>query len=196
MFCVPCSTFEVPLAISRCNDYYADMPAVILRELRQTRPFGSLEEEILVGVQLAAHRLLAPWARILAEQADLSPPQYNLLRILRGAGPSGRTCTEIAERLITRDPDVTRLTERLVRRGLARREADAADRRVARIRITARGRAVLRDLDPVVAELPRRLLKGLSRRDLRSFHARLEAVIASATHANVQGREEASYAEG
>jgi DNA-binding MarR family transcriptional regulator len=150
------------------------MPAVILRELRQTRPFGSLEEEILVGVQLAAHRLLAPWARILAERADLSPPQYNLLRILRGAGPSGRTCTEIAERLITRDPDVTRLTERLVRRGLARREADAADRRVARIRI---------------------LLKGLRRRDLRSFHARLEAVIASATHANVQGREEASYAE-
>jgi DNA-binding MarR family transcriptional regulator len=165
------------------------MPGAILRELRQTRPFGSLEEEILVGLQLAAHRVVAPWARILAERADLTPTQYNVLRILRGASAGGRTCGEIAERLITRDPDVTRLLGRLARRGLVRRAADRSDRRVARIRITGRGRAVLRRLDPVVAELPRRLLAGLSRRDRETLHARLEAVIESTGRASTDEKE-------
>jgi DNA-binding MarR family transcriptional regulator len=172
------------------------MAGIILREIRQAKPFASLEEEVLVGVQLAAHRMLAPWARILADRADLTPTQYNVLRILRGAGAGGRTCTEIGERLITRDPDVTRLLGRMVRQGLARREADAADRRVARIRITPRGRALLRRLDPVVTELPGRLLQGLTRRELEDLHARLEAVIDSVNQSSTQMREGGSNAEG
>jgi len=172
------------------------MPSVILREIQQTKPFPSLEEEVIVGLQLAAHRLLAPWSRVLAERADLTPTQYNLLRILRGAGAEGRTCSEIGDRLITRDPDVTRLLERLVGRGLVRREADPADRRVARIRITPEGRAVLRRLDPAVSELPARLLRGLRRRELEDLRARLEAVIESVNQANTQARTGASNAKG
>jgi DNA-binding MarR family transcriptional regulator len=172
------------------------MAGVIQREIQQTKPFPSLEEEVIVGLQLAAHRLLAPWTRVLAERADLTPTQYNLLRILRGAGAEGRTCSEIGERLITRDPDVTRLLERLVRRGLARRDVDPADRRVARIRITPPGRAVLRRLDPVVTELPGRLLQGLRRRELEELRARLEAVIESVNQSGTQAGIGASDAEG
>jgi DNA-binding MarR family transcriptional regulator len=162
------------------------MPGAILREIRQTRPFPTLEEEVVVGLQLAAHRLMAPWTRVLADRADLTPTQYNLLRILRGAGAAGRTCGEIAERLITRDPDVTRLLGRLTRRGLIRREADPADRRVARIRITPTGRALLRRLDPVIAELPGRLLGGLKRRELEALRSHLEAVLDSVTQSNAE----------
>jgi DNA-binding MarR family transcriptional regulator len=176
------------------------MAGVILRELRQTRPFGSLEEEILVGLQLAHHRVLAPWARLLAERANLTPTQYNLLRILRGAGRDGWTCSEIAERLITRDPDVTRLLERLIRRRLIRRTPDSADRRAARIRITPQGRAVLGRLDAAVAELPGRVLSRLSRPDRRQLHAGLERVIESVSHLNAKTKTErgkrVSYAEG
>jgi DNA-binding MarR family transcriptional regulator len=166
------------------------MPGAILREIRQTRPFPSVEEAVVVGLQLAAHRLMAPWARVLAERADLTPTQYNLLRIVRGAGAAGRTCTEIAERLITRDPDVTRLLARLTRRGLLRRAPDPRDRRVGRIRLTPRGRSVLARLDRLVAVLPTRLLHGLSRRQLRDLHALLEDVIDSVN------QEGARYAEG
>lgn len=171
------------------------MSGVILRALRQTRPFGSLEEEIIVGVQMAAHRLVAPWARILDDRADLTPTQYNLLRILRGAGRDGRTCSEIAERLITRDPDVTRLTERLVRRGLARRDVDRVDRRVARIRITQEGSALLRRLDPVIAELPRRLLRGMDTKQQRALLAGLEMLIAGAPQWTSPQEKGADHAE-
>jgi len=172
------------------------MAGVIQREIQQTKPFPSLEEEVLVGLQLAAHRVLAPWARILGARAGLTPTQYNLLRILRGAGAEGRTCSEIAERLITRDPDVTRLLGRLARRGLVRRDADPADGRVARIRITPQGRAVLRRLDPAVIELPGRLLQGLRRRELEELRARLEAVIESVNQSDTQASMGASDAEG
>jgi DNA-binding MarR family transcriptional regulator len=175
---------------SRYNDYSPVMAGVVLREIRQTRPFRSIEEEIVVGLQLAAHRVLAPWAHILADRARLTPTQYNLLLIVRGAGAGGRTCAEIGERLITRDPDVTRLLARMVRRGLVRRDPDPRDRRAARVRITPRGRALLRRLDPVVAELPARLLGALTRRQLEDLRARLEAAIDSVNRATARPNQE------
>ena len=84
--------------------------------IRQQRGFRTLEEEVFVGLQLAADRLMAPWERTLRERADLTPVQYNVLRILRGAGAEGLWAGEIAARLIARSPDVTRLVDRLEKR--------------------------------------------------------------------------------
>ena len=78
---------------------------------------------------------------------DLSPSAYNALRILRGAGPEGVTCGEMSERLLTRDPDVTRLVDRLERRDLIQRVRTSEDRRVVRTTITAQGLSLLAEID-------------------------------------------------
>src|SRR5688572_11521695 len=111
----------------------------LYREIRQTKPFRSVEEEVYVSLRLTAQVLDEPWARYLRRTAEISPSQYNLLRILRGAGVEGRTMSEIADRMINRDPDATRLADRTVRLGLARRSRDDDDRRVVRLFITQSG---------------------------------------------------------
>ena len=94
----------------------------IQADIQQTRPFTSLEDEALVALQRTADRLQWRLSEMLKAHG-LSPTQYNALRILRGAGEQGRACSEIAERMINRDPDITRLVDRLERRGLAVRAA-------------------------------------------------------------------------
>ena len=89
----------------------------IQAEIQQTKPFTSLEDEALVALQRTADRLHWRLSEMLKPHG-LSPTQYNALRILRGAGDQGRACSEIAERMINRDPDITRLVDRLERRGL------------------------------------------------------------------------------
>ena len=93
-------------------------------------------------MQHALHLQLKPYG--------LTETQYNSLRILRGAGTSGLTCAEIAERLVSQDPDITRLVERLQRQGLVRRERGEKDRRVVLTKITAAGLDRLKEADPVV----------------------------------------------
>ena len=88
----------------------------------------------------------------------LSPTQYNALRILRGAGDQGRACSEIAERMINRDPDITRLVDRLERRGFAVRSREGQDRRVITTRITPAGLELLQTLDGPVEEFNRKML--------------------------------------
>jgi len=96
---------------------------------------------------------------------DLSPTQYNVLRILRGA-PDGLPCGEIANRMITRDPDITRLLDRLEKRDLISRTRDSKDRRMVLTRITPQGLKVLSRLDEPVHEAHRRQLGHLSRERL------------------------------
>jgi DNA-binding MarR family transcriptional regulator len=95
--------------------------------------------------------------------AELSPNQYNVLRILRGA-PEGLPCGEIGNRMITRDPDITRLLDRLARRGLVARKRQAKDRRTVVTRITPAGRKLLSRLDRPVQSTHRRQLRQLGRR--------------------------------
>lgn len=115
--------------------------------LKQTRGFSSPHEELFLALQIAADRSMAPWEALLRSQADLTPVQYNVLRILRGAGKEGRLAGEIGDRLITRSPDTTRLIDRLEQRGLVRRKSDATDRRAVRVHITAAGRKLIDPLD-------------------------------------------------
>ena len=122
------------------------MRRTLQQEIKQSRPFRSREEEAYLSVIRTADLL----ARDIADRLKdfgISETQYNVLRILRGAGPDGHPCSEIGARLITRDPDVTRLLDRMEQRGLITRARDAADRRVVTIRITADGLALLAELD-------------------------------------------------
>ncbi|HXR15785.1 MAG TPA: MarR family transcriptional regulator [Terriglobales bacterium] len=100
--------------------------------------------------------------------ADLSATQYNVLRILRGA-PEGLACGEIASRMITRDPDVTRLLDRLERRSLISRRRETSDRRTVMARITPEGLKLLAQLDEPVQAAHRQQLGHLGREQLRSL---------------------------
>jgi MarR family transcriptional regulator, organic hydroperoxide resistance regulator len=113
-------------------------------------------------------------AEALLKPAGLSGAQYNILRILRGAGESGLACREIGCRLISRDPDITRLLDRLESRGLIVREREAKDRRVVKTRITADGLRVLRGLDEPVQDLHRKQLHRLPSNQLRQLLHLLE----------------------
>ncbi|MBI5083603.1 MAG: MarR family transcriptional regulator [Acidobacteria bacterium] len=98
---------------------------------------------------------------LLLKQRGLSPPQFNVLRILRGARPEPLTCGEISSRMITRDSDVTRLLDRLERQGWISRSRQQLDRRVVRVSITASGLALLKSLDEPVLALHRHRFSAL-----------------------------------
>jgi DNA-binding MarR family transcriptional regulator len=153
------------------------VPGNIAKLLQQDRPFSSPEEETLLGLRMAAARLLVPWAQFLKTTADLSTSQYNVLRILRGSHPGGLTCSEIGERTVAHDPDVTRLVDRLSRRGLVKRARSRTDRRVVQVGITQKGLDVLHELDPHVERLPRALLGHISQERLRQLAGLLEEVL-------------------
>ncbi|HKK93674.1 MAG TPA: MarR family transcriptional regulator [Longimicrobiales bacterium] len=119
----------------------------IRTEIGQTRPFGSRGEELVVSILRTAdeaHRFIVG---VLAEE-DLTDQQYNVLRILRGAGPGGLPTLAIGERMIERTPGVTRLIDRLLRKDFVERERDTEDRRRIVCRITDEGLAVLDRIQP------------------------------------------------
>ncbi len=160
------------------------------RELKQSRPFDSVEQEVLVALQVATARSMEPFARQLRQEAEITPAQFNVLRILRGAGEPGLSCGEIAGRMIDRDPDVTRLLDRLVRRGLVERERDERDRRVVRVRLSPQGGKMLATLDETMQTLPTRLVGALGADRLTQLLTLLEDVIESAAnHATTDTKE-------
>jgi DNA-binding MarR family transcriptional regulator len=110
------------------------------------------EDRIYVAIVTTADSL-AQEAEQLIKAHGLTGAQYNVLRILRGAEPEGLLCRGISERMISRDPDITRLLDRMEKRGLITRERQTEDRRVIKTRITAGGLAILKKLDQPVGEL-------------------------------------------
>jgi DNA-binding MarR family transcriptional regulator len=143
-------------------------------EIKQGKPFESLQAEVFLNLMRTADVLLRSQEAIL-KLAGLSATQYNVLRILRGAGEQGLCCREVGERMIARDPDITRLVDRLERRGFLTRNRDSKDRRVITVRITPSGQKVLKDLDEPMAEHNRKLLSHMDKGDLRKLSELLEA---------------------
>jgi len=137
-------------------------------EIKQTKPFSSLAEEAFLNVKRTAEALERNLSETL-KSFGVTGTQYNVLRILRGAEPDGLPCGEIAARMVTRDPDVTRLLDRLDKGGLVTRERSAEDRRVVTTRITARGLELLASLDRPVADVHRRQLAHMDARALQSL---------------------------
>ena len=154
------------------------MAGIVARELKQKRAFASDEQEVLLGLRIAAARIMEPWEKFLKATAGLTPNQYNVLRILRGSHPDRLPCGDIAERMIARDPDVTRLVDRLGRSGLVTRTRSRQDRRVVEVGITEKGQAILRSLDEHVDRFPRAMLGHLGSRKLAQLRALLEQVMA------------------
>jgi DNA-binding MarR family transcriptional regulator len=129
---------------------------------------ASLEARVFVSLLRTADAL-ARGAEALLKPYSLSATQYNILRILRGAGEKGLACREVGGRLISRDPDMTRLLDRMESRGLIARAREAQDRRVVKTRITAEGLRLLDELDKPVHELHRRQLSHLPAKQLRQL---------------------------
>jgi len=144
-------------------------------EIKQTRPFGSLEEEVLLGLARTADVLQRGIGEVLKASA-LTPSQYNVLRILRGAGSPGLSCSEVASRMITRDPDATRMLDRLEARHLVSRARDATDRRIVTTRITEEGLSLLASLDEPVEEHQRRMLGPIGAEKLQALASLLDEV--------------------
>jgi DNA-binding MarR family transcriptional regulator len=148
-------------------------------EIKQTRPFDSLEAEAYLNLLRTTDALLRKEIEAL-KAWGLSTTQYNALRILRGAGDEGVTCGELSERMLTRDPDVTRLIDRLGTRGLIRRVRSDRDRRVVRTCITTAGLELLEQLDEPARTWTKDQLGHLKEHELRDLIALLEKARAGA----------------
>jgi len=155
------------------------VPGLVARELKQRHPFDSHEQEVLLGLRIAVARLMEPWERFLKLTAQLTPNQYNVLRILRGSHPTKLRCGEIAERMVARDPDITRVVNRLSRSGLVARSRGRHDRRVVEVGITEKGQQVLRSLDGPVSRFPKAMLGHLGPQKLEHLRLLLEQVVAN-----------------
>ena len=131
------------------------------------------EEEAFLNVIRTAEALMWGVAETL-KPAGLTPTQYNILRILRGAGAEGVSCKEAAERMVTKDSDVTRLLDRLEQQHLIKRERHGLDRRVVMTVITDKGLKQLAQLDEPMQELHRRQLAHLGKQRLNSLAGLLE----------------------
>lgn len=121
-------------------------------EIKQEAPFRSLEEEAYLSVIRTAD-LMSRSMAVAFKDFGLTLTQYNVLRILRGAGAEGLPSGEVGERMITREPDITRLLDRMEERGWVHRRRDATDRRVMLAYLTLAGRELVDQLDIPVAGL-------------------------------------------
>jgi len=147
--------------------------ASLKAEIEQQSPFSSLEEETLLNLlrtsdclQRALHRKIRHWG--------VTSTQYNVLRILRGAQPQGLTCSAIGDRMITAEPDITRLLARLKGLKLIRQQQDRHDRRVLWTQISEAGLRLLREMDPVIDRVPRELLRHMNGEELTELVRLLE----------------------
>ncbi|MBZ5663037.1 MAG: MarR family transcriptional regulator [Acidobacteriia bacterium] len=144
-------------------------------ELKQTIPFTSREQEAFLSLMRTASALQTQIEAFLKE-FGLTGTQYNALRILRGAGPEGLPCREIGERMITHDPDITRLLNRLEDRGFVERTRDKHDRRVIYGKITATGLKLLKEMDGPIEKHSREMLKHVGQEKLKQLIDLLEMV--------------------
>jgi DNA-binding MarR family transcriptional regulator len=142
-------------------------------EIQQSKPFDSLELEAVLNIHRTADQLQRIVQKLLKAH-ELTASQYNVLRILRGAGPGGLRCSEIGDRMVSRDPDITRLLDRLDRRKLIERHRCESDRRMVFASITELGLEQLKELDPLVKKQGKVMLQHMSPQKLETLIHLLE----------------------
>lgn len=150
------------------------MTEALSRRLKQAR-FSSPHQEALLSLAVAAG-CINDMVDAVCEKHALTRPQYNVLRILRGVHPEGHPRCEIAQRMIERAPDITRLVDRLQTQGLVRRNRSARDQRQAITRITAKGLKLLETIQPDLDHLTAQLMRDLNEKDCHEL-SRLCALI-------------------
>ncbi len=147
--------------------------AALKHEIVQERPFASAEEEALLNLLRTADCLQRAFQR-MSREWGVSSTQYNVLRILRGSHPQGLTCSAIGDRMITAEPDITRLLARLKAQKLIHQHRDRHDRRVVWTQISEAGLDLLQQMDPLIQQEPKKLLGHLPERDLTELTRLLE----------------------
>lgn len=143
-------------------------PGRLQKEIKQTRPFRSVAQEATLGLMRTADVIRRHMAALIEPQG-ITTQQYNVLRILRGAGPEGLPTLEIAERMIEQAPGITRLLDRLEAKLLVQRERCPTDRRQVTCRITAQGLALLAAMDPAIDQADVDLVSGLAESEQRQL---------------------------
>ena len=147
-------------------------------ELKQNVPFRTVAEEAHLSIMRTAD-ILARAGAALLKPHGLTTTQYNVLRILRGAGAEGLPSGEVAERMITREPDITRLLDRMEARGWVHRRKDPDDRRVMRVWITLAGHELTDRLDGPTMEMQMHTLRELGEARLAELSDLLGSVRAA-----------------
>jgi DNA-binding MarR family transcriptional regulator len=147
--------------------------AALKQEIGQGLPFSSLEEETLLNLLRTADCLHHAFQH-RSRDWGVTSTQYNVLRILRGAQPQGLTCTQIGDRMITSDPDITRLLARLKALKLIRQQRDRNDRRVLWTQISSQGLELLHKMDPLIERTPKELLGHMDEKELTELITLLE----------------------
>lgn len=135
--------------------------------LKQKRPFSSLEQEVYLSILRTASEL-SHAVDLFFRPFDITPSQYNVLRILRGAGADGLCRNEISERMITATPDMTRLLDRMEKAGWVTRERAEDDRRQVSTYITKSGMELLETLERPIRDFLARLFDGAAVNDLKT----------------------------
>ena len=143
--------------------------AALKSELQQSKDFESLEQEAVLNLQRTASIISGPYEKLFKAN-NLSSGLYNILRILRGQKGQGLACSHIAERMVSRDPDVTRLTDKLLKMELVQRARSTTDRRVVLISLTRTGEKMLAALDRPVGALHHESLGHLTRDELHELN--------------------------
>ena len=141
-------------------------------EIEHIKPFATLEEEVFLNLLWTAYILRKRHSEILKKE-DLTVTQYNVLRVLRDAEETGLACRQISEHLLTKDADITRLLERLYKRGLVERARAEKDRRVIVSKITKDGLKLLETLDEPVQKRNKSMLGHLGYDLLQQFNSLL-----------------------
>jgi DNA-binding MarR family transcriptional regulator len=162
--------------------------ASLKREIAQQRPFSSREEEALLNLLRTAD-FFERAVQHRTREWGITSTQYNVLRILRGAGPEGLTCNAIGERMIAAEPDITRLLSRLKALKLIRQRRDPHDRRVVRTQIAEAGLELLRKMDAMVLAAPKELLGHLSATEVEEMIRLLEKARHGAQALTCEGKK-------
>ena len=163
----------------------------IRNEIRQTRPFDSVADEAVVTLLATADRVRVALARV-TEAHDITLQQYNVLRILRGAGEEGLPTLDIASRMIEKSPGITRLLDRLEAHRLVRRVRCPGDRRQVLCHATETARRLLAGLDRPVADAGRDLLAPLGPPRTAELIRLLDAVRSTTAPSRSTGSNESS----
>lgn len=153
----------------------AKRPTQLQQEIKQRKPFRSVSQEALVGMLKTVDELHRRIGSFI-EPEGITLQQYNVLRILRGAGGEGLPTLEIVTRMIEQAPGITRLLDRLERKHLVHRERCPSDRRQVTCRITPSGLALLARLDRLADEMDRTLLYPLTQAEQRQLVRLLDRV--------------------
>jgi DNA-binding MarR family transcriptional regulator len=147
--------------------------AALRQEIAQQRPFSSMEEEALLNLMRTSDCVHREFQR-RTRHWGITSTQYNVLRILRGAHPQGLTCSAIGDRMITAEPDITRLLARMKALRLIRQQRDKRDRRVVWTQISSTGLDLLSKMDAEIDQAPRDFLGHLDRAELQELIRLLE----------------------